>query len=164
MTHSGVRSSVKLLTCRFIWSDIYQVIKKWAKSGIACRKNKMTGHTEYAIGQFPNTYGRFKVVHIDLIGPLPPSYEFIYCLRHFDRISNWTEVIPLYDVRTDTVAQAFYTSCNTRFGARNQILIDQGAQFQSELFRALAKICGSKLTHVRVCHTQSNGKIDSVEH
>ncbi|GFS53059.1 retrovirus-related Pol polyprotein from transposon opus [Nephila pilipes] len=51
---------------------------------------------------------RFSVVHIDLIGPLPPSEGIVYCLICIDRLSCWMEVVPLSHITAKIVGKASY--------------------------------------------------------
>nr|XP_042913963.1 uncharacterized protein K02A2.6-like [Parasteatoda tepidariorum] len=46
------------------------------------------------------------------------------------------------------------------FGVPTQIITDQGRQFESQLFRSLAVICGAKVQHTTPYHPQSNGKVE----
>ncbi|GBO02193.1 Retrovirus-related Pol polyprotein from transposon 412 [Araneus ventricosus] len=104
--------------------------------------------------------GRFCVVHIDLIGPLPPSRGNIYCLTCIDRFSNWMEAIPLDNISADTVARAFYSNWIARFGTPHKLITDRGTQFRSETLQTLSKICGIKLQHTTAYHLACNGKVE----
>ncbi|GBM47571.1 hypothetical protein AVEN_90278-1 [Araneus ventricosus] len=104
------------------------------------------------MGEFEVPSGRFCVVHIDLIGPLPPSGGNIYCLTCIDRFSNWMEAIPLDNISADTVARAFYSNWIARFGTPHKLITDRGTQFRSETLQTLSKICGIKLQHTTAYH------------
>ena len=47
------------------------------------------------------------IVHIDLVGPLPPSNGNAYLLPCIDRYTRWPEAIPISDMMPVTVARAF---------------------------------------------------------
>lgn len=97
---------------------------------------------------------------MDLIGPLPPSGNNRYCLTLIDRYSHWPEVIPLPDIKTDTVAQAIFTNWIARFGVPEIIVTDGGSQFESSLFASFNRIMSIKRIRTTVYHPQSNGKIE----
>ncbi|UYV65658.1 hypothetical protein LAZ67_3004988 [Cordylochernes scorpioides] len=145
---------------RFIWPNMNKDIRKWAQACVNCQKCKVSIHTKSEIGKYQEVDERFRVVHIDLIGPLPPSNGNIYCLTCIDRYTSWMEVFPLPDMKSETVARAFYENWIVRFGTPHTVISDQGKQFTSQLFKDLTTLCGIKLRHSTAYHPQCNGKIE----
>lgn len=47
--------------------------------------------------EFPISNHRFYPVHLEIVGPLPPSRGYRYCLTLLDRFTQWPEVVPLAD-------------------------------------------------------------------
>ncbi|GFT72712.1 retrovirus-related Pol polyprotein from transposon opus [Trichonephila clavipes] len=47
-----------------------------------------------------------------------------------------------------------------RFGVPAKLVTDQGGQFEAELFRSIAAICGAKVAHTTSYHPQCNGKVE----
>ncbi|UYV74194.1 hypothetical protein LAZ67_11002383, partial [Cordylochernes scorpioides] len=160
LSHPGIKATTKQLTSRFIWPNMNKYIRKWAQACVNCQKCKVSIHTKSEIGKYQEVDERFSVVHIDLIGPLPPSNGNIYCLTCIDRYTSWMEVIPLPDMKSETVARAFYENWIVRFGAPHTVISDQGKQFTSQLFKDLTTLCGIKLRHSTAYHPQCNGKIE----
>ncbi|UYV65660.1 hypothetical protein LAZ67_3004992, partial [Cordylochernes scorpioides] len=64
------------------------------------------------------------------------------------------------DMKSETVARAFYENWIVRFGAPHTVISDQGKQFTSQLFKDLTTLCGIKLRHSTAYHPQCNGKIE----
>ncbi|BES90713.1 Reverse transcriptase (RNA-dependent DNA polymerase) [Nesidiocoris tenuis] len=110
--------------------------------------------------QFPQPDERFSVVHIDLVGPLPPSDGYLYFLSMIDRYTNWMEAIPLTNITAETVAQAVYENWIVRFGIPSSIISDQGRQFEATLFKNLSSLCGIQLRRTTAYHPQCNGKAE----
>lgn len=69
-THSGVKATCKQIFCR---------------SCVSCQRNKVQQHNKSALEQIKTPNSRLEHIHIDLIGPLPPSEGFTHCLTVIDR-------------------------------------------------------------------------------
>ncbi|KAI0241039.1 hypothetical protein LSAT2_002963, partial [Lamellibrachia satsuma] len=79
-----------------------------------------------------NMRRRFDHVHVDLVGPLPPSQNHRYLFTVVDRFTRWAEAIPLVDAQTTTCARAFAAHWVARFGVPADMTSDRGSQFTSE--------------------------------
>ncbi|GFS54649.1 retrovirus-related Pol polyprotein from transposon opus [Trichonephila clavipes] len=149
----GVTSQHKKLGLTFHKIQISNIpTNSWLSS--PCR------HTKSKLGEFEQPDERFSVVHIDLIGKLPPSEGMQYCLTCIDRFSCWMEAIPIPEITAEIVGRAFYEKWICRFGVPAKIVTDQGRQFEAELFRSIAAICGAKVAHTTSYHPQCNGKVE----
>ena len=56
-------------------------VRLWAQQCISCQKSKVHRHVKSPLGTFASPDARFEHVHIDLVGPLPPSQGFSYLLK-----------------------------------------------------------------------------------
>ncbi|GFX92432.1 transposon Tf2-11 polyprotein [Trichonephila clavipes] len=162
LSHPGIRRSVHLMKQRFVWPSISSDVAKWARYCLACQKSKIHRHTRSPLSSFQEPSQRFDHVHLDLIGPLPPSNGYTYCLTMIVRFSKWPESQPLKDITAETVAEAFFSSWVSRFGTPAILTTDRGRQFESSLFKALSKLLGVQKCRTTGYHPQANGMIEEL--
>ncbi|GFT51874.1 hypothetical protein TNCV_3072551 [Trichonephila clavipes] len=162
LSHLGIRRSVHLMKQRFVWPSISSDVAKWARHCLACQKSKIHRHTRSPLSSFQEPSQRFDHVHLDLIGPLPPSNGYTYCLTMIDRFRKWPEAQPLKDITAETVAEAFFSSWVSRFGTPAILTTDRGRQFESSLFKALRKLLGVQKCRTTGYHPQANGMIEEL--
>ncbi|GFV05471.1 transposon Tf2-11 polyprotein [Trichonephila clavipes] len=164
LSHPGIRRSVHLMKQRFVWPSISSDVAKWARHCLACQKSKIHRHTRSPLSSFQEHSQHFDHVHLDLIGPLPPSNGYTYCLTMIDHFSKWPEAQPLKDITAETVAEAFFSSWVSRFGTPAILTTDRGRQFESTLFKALSKLLGVQKCRTTGYHPQANGMIEELHH
>jgi hypothetical protein len=97
---------------------------------------------------------------MDLIGPMPYSNDYRYCLTIIDRFSRWPEVIPLKEITASTVSAAFVKEWISRYGVPEKVTTDRGRQFDSSMFRGLMKQLGIHHTMSTSYHPQGNSLIE----
>ena len=103
---------------------------------------------------------RFSHVHVDLVGPLPPSARgHTYLFTMVDRMTRWPEVVPLKDISAQTCADAFVAAWVERYGVPNAVTSDRGTQFTSSMWQCLCKTLGMKHVSTTAYHPQSNGMV-----
>ena len=96
-----------------------------------------SNNTVTPLSSFPAPDARFHTVHIDLVGPLPPSRGFTYLLTCVDRFTRWPEAFPISAISADVVAQTFSQGWIAHFGVPSTIITDRGRQFESKLWSSL---------------------------
>ncbi|GBM36662.1 Pro-Pol polyprotein [Araneus ventricosus] len=152
LSHPGVKATVKLVADLFLCPGYKTQVGEWTRCCVLCQRGKIQRHTEISLGTYPVPRHQFDHVHIDLVGPLPPSRGYTYALTCVDRFSLWPEAIPFKDIKAETVAFESYANSIDRFGVPERLTSDQGRQFESRLFREFARLLCVKVVSTTPFH------------
>ncbi|GKU89559.1 hypothetical protein SLEP1_g3685 [Rubroshorea leprosula] len=80
-----------------------------------------------------------------------------------DYFTKWVEARPLSSLTSKKVKDFFFSSIICRYGISNQIVADNGTQFNCSSFRDFCSSYGIKLQFTSVYHPESNGMVESVK-
>ena len=160
ISHPGTRSTVKIITSRFVWHGIAKEVRDWARACIGCQTAKVQRHNRAPLHKFERPAAWFAHVHVDLVGPLPASKGQTHLLTVIDRFTRWPVAIPLAQTNSAAIGRAFALNWVARFGVPADITSDRGPQFTAEIWRALAESLGCKIHHTTAYHPQANGLIE----
>ena len=160
LSHPGIRATQHLVTTRYVWPGINKDVRRWAKTCVRCQQSKIHRHITTPISTFATPDARFDMVHIDIVGPLPPSHGFSYILTCVDRFTRWPEAIPITGITAETAARAFISNWIARFGVPSTVSTDRGRQFDSTLWTELMRLLGSKRIRTTAYHPSSNGLVE----
>ena len=160
MSHPSIRSTVKLITSKFVWKNMNKDIRLWSRMCLDCQRSKVSRHTQSGIGQFPQPRRRFGHIHVDTVGPLPPSNGYRYLFTITDRSTRWPEAIPIEEANAVSCAAALLHVWVARFGVPDIITSDRGSVFLSELWTELAGLMGTRLNRTTAYNPEANGMVE----
>ena len=160
LSHPSIRATKQLVAAKCVWPGLRKQIGIWAKTCLRCQAAKVHRHTTAPLNQFVPATRRFDHIHVDILGPLPPSQNYRYLLTVVDRFTRWPEAIPLVDTQTTTCAKALALQWIARFGLPAELTSDKGSQFTSELWATMSQLNGTRLHRTTAYHPQSNGIVE----
>ena len=135
-------------------------IAQWTRACHACQQSKVHRHVKAPLQSFPAPAARFDSLHVDIVGPLPPSQGYTYLFTCVDRYTRWPEAIPMADATADSCARALLSGWVSRFGVPLTIISDQGSQFESDLWRELMHLLGTTRHRTTAYYPQANGLVE----
>lgn len=159
LAHPGGRTTLKLISDKYVWPNIRRDVLKRSKECIPCQRAKISRHNKLVPKFIKMPDSRFEHIHIDIIH-MPEVDGFKYCLTIIDRFSRFPMAIPMKDVLAATVADLLFKNWICLFGAPCFISTDRGSQFESKLFDYLATIMGIKRIRTTAYHPASNGFVE----
>ena len=159
VSHPSANSTTRLITTRYIWEGMRKDIKGWVRECQKCQTFKVSTHVESGIQPYEITTNRFAHIHMDIVGPLPPSDGYKYILTIIDRATRWTEVFPLRTQSADTCLK-HVLQWISRYGLPESIVTDRGTNFTSDLWHEVINKIGIKLQHVTAYNPEANGIIE----
>jgi cleavage and polyadenylation specificity factor subunit 1 len=160
LSHAGFKPTWRALSSRFVWHNMRADIRRWCVECTHCQASKIGRHTKTPLAERDPPDRRFGSLHLDLVGPLPPSEGAKYIFTIIDRFSRWPEAIPLADSSTESCARALLRFWIARFGVPDDLVSDRGSQFTSKVWKELHRLLGIKAVQTCAYRPQSNGMIE----
>ncbi|GKV29470.1 hypothetical protein SLEP1_g38397 [Rubroshorea leprosula] len=100
---------------------------------------------------------------LDLLGPFMKGIGGVtHLIVSVDYFTNWVEARPLSSLISRKVKDFVFSSIICRYGISNQIVADNGTQFNCSSLRDFCSNYGVKLQFTLVYHLESNGMVESV--
>ena len=80
LLHSGPKPTKRAVCAKFVWPHMKRDIQRWCKECHDCNSSKISRHARAPLENFSLPDRRFGEIHVDLVGPLPPSegQKYIY--------------------------------------------------------------------------------------
>lgn len=146
---------------KYYWPGMDNDIKSFLDGCAICYRNTSPNHKlNNPLKLFP-AKRVFETLHIDLIGPFQPTEDgYRYVLTMCDRLSRYLEMAPLKTMRAIDVVRAMVNTWICQFGIPENIISDQGSQFESDVFQTLCEAFKIRKKRTTAYRPQANGAIE----
>lgn len=133
-------------------------IKSYIQNCEICEKTKTYRHTKTPI-QIAEVASRpFERVFIDLVGPISPTSEkgnkYIFTCEC--ELTKFAIAIPIPDAGAYTTARTFMNEILLKYLLPEEVLMDNGTNFTSELFTNMNKMLNIKKKHITAYNPKAN--------
>lgn len=133
LAHLGIRGSQALIGEHFFWLHMRRDTAHWTRECLACQASKVQCHVRSPLQHVPVPAESFTHIHVDIVGPLPPSRCHSYLLIIVDQTSRWPETLPMTSISAEECARTFTLGWVARFGVPLDITSDRRRQFTSAI-------------------------------
>jgi hypothetical protein len=122
-------------------------------------KDSCTKDLCWSVGKLndPRELTGVSTTSLGLDGVLQNLRYFVVAVEYFSR---WIEAKPLATIMSAMVQKFYWQNIICRFGVPKAITVDNGAQFDSEVFRAFCDQIGTNIHFASVRHPESNGLVE----
>jgi hypothetical protein len=146
MWHPETKGTATLVALRFVWPGVQKNNRTWARNLQSCQRSRVSRHTVTLLDKFAPPAVRFLHAHLDLLGLLPMSAGFTYCLTAVNRFTRWPEIIPIPDITANTVASALLTGQISYFSCPQTVTTEQKLRFESQYFHSNGQAMGIQIS------------------
>lgn len=154
--HLGVKKTLHRVGAEYFWPGWRKAVKSYVRSCDVCQRYKVAQTKPAGKMYFRDPKGPWYTVSADLIGPLPRSgrgHRFLLVIQ--DLFSKWVELCPIGSATAKNVTTKT-KEVLLRHGAPETIIVDNGTQFVSNLFKSLAADWDIRFTNTAPYSPQSN--------
>ena len=141
---------------RFVWHGMHKDIANWVKSCTTYQKGKVLRHNKTPLQKFDLLSQKFSLVHMDIVGPMPPSNIYRYLFTAVDRFSRWFAATQIKEITAEATADALLNGWTQYYGVPETITTKRRCQFTNQVWKDLLYFLGTKQITTTSYHPQSN--------
>ena len=132
--HPSARETVRRVSAEYYWPCLKKNVEAFVRTCHPCQVAKQSPTVKAGVGSFPVPDQRFSAIHLDVVGPLPPSEGHRFLLTVLCRTSRWLEAYPMKAATASECAKGFL-EWTSRFGAPVVAVSDNGNTFVANLWK-----------------------------
>ena len=158
--HLGKKTTWARLAQRFYWPSMHQDVSEFCRCYDVCQKFSNRKPARAPMVPLPVVDEPFSRMAMDIVGPLPQSrsgkcYVLVLC----DYATRYPEAVPLRNIDAETIAEELVLIF-ARVGIPQEILTDQGSNFQSQLLQEVHRLLQVRAIRTSPYHPQTDGLVE----
>ena len=159
--HLGRKKTREKVLQRYYWYKAREDVNLWIANCDNCGANKPPPFKPRApLGSMP-VGAPLDRLSTDLIGALPRTPRGNrYILVVTDQFTKWVEIFAIPDQSAETTARTILNEVIARYGSPTSIHSDQGANYESRIFRELCSLLEIKKSRTSVRNPKGNGQTE----
>ena len=156
--HRGAQTTLESIKRRYYWNYMPRQVKEYCRSCPSCQQyNYSCLHNRAPLK--PICVSRpWQLVGVDFMGPFKTSRAGNnYIVLAVDHLTKYAEGAATPSFDATTTAAFLFNNIVCRFGMVEQVLSDQGVNFESKLIKQLCALIGTDKLHTSTYHPAGNG-------
>lgn len=157
--HVGVYKTEARISTKYYWPKLKADVSRYIRHCEICIRTKpeQKAPAGHMLSKVVTATRPWQLISADLIGPLPrTSKGYSFILVVCDNFSKFVLTFPLRSATANSIVRAIEDYVILIFGAPNTMIVDNGRQFTSKLFKAMAKTYNIKVAYTANYHPQCN--------
>lgn len=157
--HLGVFKTAARISERFYWPKLRADVANYIRHCVTCLQTKPEQKPSAGrmLSKQPTAERPWQLVSVDLVGPLPKSSSgYMYILSVLDCFSKFVLFFPLRRATTPAIVKSLEDQVILIYGAPETIIVDNGPQFRSSIFRKLMENYSVTISFTPNYHPQAN--------
>jgi len=159
--HPGRQITYQIVARDFFWPGMSDAIRRFIRNCDTCGRTKPWKEgLQGLLKPLPVPERIWKEVSMDFITELPESNGCTNLMVVTDRLSKDPVFVPIPDLKTDTVVQAYFTHVLAYHWIPDAIVTDRGPQFLSLFWERLCQLLRIKRRLSTAFHPQTDGSTE----
>lgn len=156
--HLGINKTAEKIGRLYYWPKMAGCIRRYIQKCALCRTYKPRNTAPQGLmSAKPASVVPGQLWSADLVGPLPRSQSgFMYIAVFTENCSRWIEAVPIRTATAQNVIKAFRENVVLKFGPPEILLVDNGTQYTSNLFRDFCASHRIKLNYLPRFYPRGN--------
>ena len=157
--HLGVEKTYERVVERYWWHYVRRDVRDYIRNCVGCQARKAVVKPRVPFLHLP-VRGPFDIVGMDILSLPETPRGNRYVIVFTDYFTKWVEAAALTRQTAREIARVFLTEVVARHGTPYRILSDRGANFMSDLMKAVARGLGIAKMATASYHPQANGQVE----